>query len=618
MNTSYADHLGTASSLVLPDVKAEITLGKDTLPYFDSLEIKQYHDKFHEFTLIIDHDVLEEAHAYNPEQSRDLVGEILNVTLKQTNGSGGENYFKGIVTSLALRQGEGYHGKLLLQGHSPDFLLDGQPHLQCFYQESLADIVDKLSASLKAVQSKIEVKPARSGGVEYACQFRESNYAFLKRLAADLGEWFFFDGRQLFFGKPKDGEVIPLVYGRDSDRMSLKMRVKPLSFGRFAYDAASDGFTAFKAPLALKGIGDFGSLTLGKAKKLFKEEGLMPVPFPQVGEGAAQSRLERQSADLSLLEGESRNHLLHPGAVVDLKFSVKAEQLFEHKPSGRYRILEAVHHLDAKGRYKNSFRAIPADSPMLPQQHAERPKTEPQLAVVTDNNDPEGLGRVRVKFLWQDGDVFTPFLRILRPDFGAAEQGGANRGYFWIPEIGDQVLVQFFEGMPEQPYVAGALGHGKNKASGHLVNNHLKSISTRTGHTIEFNDADGGTSITIKDPAGNEIFLDTQGRNITITAPETVTINAKNIVMNAEQNITSSAGENIAASAGNDIMHHAAGNINETSDTRTEMVERDFHRQANVSNEVAGEVSMFSMKENMTMQSGKTVEFNSAEKAKMF
>ena len=67
-----------ASSLILPDVKAEITLGKDVLPYFDSLEIKQYHDKFHEFTLVIDHDVLEQPHAYNPEQSRDLVGDSIN------------------------------------------------------------------------------------------------------------------------------------------------------------------------------------------------------------------------------------------------------------------------------------------------------------------------------------------------------------------------------------------------------------------------------------------------------------------------------------------------------------------------------------------------------------
>ena len=607
-----------ASSLLLPDVRAEITLGKDVLPYFDRLEIKQYHDKFHEFTLVLDHDVLEQPRAYNPEQSRELVGEILNVTLKQTNGSGEENYFKGIVTALALRQGEGYHGKLVLQGRSPDFLLDGQPHVRCFYQENLTDIVDKLSASLKAVQSKIEVKPARGGGVEYACQFRESNLAFLRRLAADLGEWFFFDGKRLFFGKPKDEQDIPLVYGRDSDTLSLRMKLKPLSFGRYAYDAASDSFTAHKPPVGLKGIGDLGSLTLGKAKKLFKEDGIMPVPFPQVGEGAAQSRLERQSADLSVLEGESRNHLLHPGAVIDLKFSVKAEQAFEHKPSGRYRILEAVHRLDAKGNYKNEFKAIPADSPMLPQENIIRPKTEPQLAVVTDNNDPEGLGRVRVKFLWQDGDVFTPFLRILRPDFGAAEQGEANRGYFWIPEVGDQVLVQFFDGMAEQPYVAGALGHGKNKSSGHLINNHIKSISTRSGHTIEFDDSAETQGITIIDRNKNTIHIDTFSNSIHITANEQITLTAKNIDFTASEHITMSAGENISGAAGENISQYAGCDHIISAKNITKTAEENIIDQAKKIEKTAEEVKIDSTRENMQLASSKSVNVKSSEKVKLF
>lgn len=619
--------MSSLSALVLPEIRAEITLGRDVLAYFDHLMIEQYHDQFHKFTIVIDHDVLESPRSYNPEKSKEYIGEILNVTLKQSNSSGPENYFKGIVTSVRIKQNEGYHGKLVLEGYSPDFLLDGQSHRQCFYEESIGDIVDKLSHSLKSVQTKIDVRPKNTGGVLYACQCGETNYAFLQRLAADLGEWFFYDGKKLFFGKPKDEDPIPMIYGRDSEKMSMSMKLKPLSFGRYGYDAASDTFSSYKAPKDLKGIGNFGDLALNRAKKLFKEESLAPASFLQVeGEQTVQRRLERQSADLFILEGESGNHLLHPGAVIEMKFSVKGEKSFEHRPSGQYRIIESIHQLDAKGHYKNSFKAIPADTAMLPQEHVKRIKAEPQLAVVTDNNDPEGLGQVRVKFLWQDGDVSTPFIRVLRPDFGSDEQSGKNRGYFWVPEIGDQVLVQFFDGMPEQPYVAGAFGHGKNKSSGHLKNNHLKSISTRSGHTIEFNDADGGTSIIIRDHAGNEIHLDTIGKNITVSAPETMTFNAKNVIVNAEENMVVNAGQNISQSAQMDISQSAGEHMSQYAGKDFKTVAVNITQIASESTEyqsksiekTSDEMAVASNKEKVKLNAKGTVELKSAQKSKLF
>ncbi|WP_136669250.1 DUF2345 domain-containing protein, partial [Flavobacterium sp. H122] len=139
-----------------------------------------------------------------------------------------------------------------------------------------------------------------------------------------------------------------------------------------------------------------------------------------------------------------------------------------------------------------------------------------------------------------------------------------------------------------------------------------------------FNDARG--SIFIEDPSGNTWLMDGQGnisvnapKNFTLTAGDDVVINAgKNISVSAGENISNSANENITSVAGTDIVQTATGDIKETSDNRTELIENNFKRQATVSDEIAGEVSIFSEKENMTMQSGKTVEFNSAEKSKMF
>jgi uncharacterized protein (DUF2345 family) len=138
------------------------------------------------------------------------------------------------------------------------------------------------------------------------------------------------------------------------------------------------------------------------------------------------------------------------------------------------------------------------------------------------------------------------------------------------------------------------------------------------------NDEEG--SVNIIDPSGNFFFMDGKG-NISINAPKNFTLKAgenisitagKEISIDAGESITSSANENIVSTAGTDIMMTATGDIKESSDTRTEMVEKEFRRQSETSNEIAGEISMFSEKENMTMQSGKIVEFNSAEKSKLF
>lgn len=184
-------------------------------------------------------------------------------------------------------------------------------------------------------------------------------------------------------------------------------------------------------------------------------------------------------------------------------------------------------------------------------------------------------------------------------------------------------MVNFVHSHPDRPFVMGGMFHGK-VALGGGINNHLKSIQTRSGIRILMNDQEG--SVKILDPSGNIYFMDGKG-NINMTAPKNFTLNAgdnitinagKEISIGAGNSITSTANDDIISTAGHDIVQTASGDIREASDTRTEMVQKEFRRQSETSNEIAGEISMFSELENMTMQSGKIVEFNSAEKSKLF
>jgi uncharacterized protein involved in type VI secretion and phage assembly len=134
----------------------------------------------------------------------------------------------------------------------------------------------------------------------------------------------------------------------------------------------------------------------------------------------------------------------------------------------------------------------------------------------------------------------------MTPDAGTNGEVPKNRGMVFIPEIGDQVMLGFRYNDPNRPFVMGSMYNGTTGAGGQ-EKNHLKSIFTRGGSTITFNELDN--SILIKDPSGNTWFMDWKG-NISVKAPNTFSVEATDVILTALKNITSTAGVNIAESAG--------------------------------------------------------------------
>ena len=137
----------------------------------------------------------------------------------------------------------------------------------------------------------------------------------------------------------------------------------------------------------------------------------------------------------------------------------------------------------------------------------------------------------------------------MTPDAGTSGEVSTNRGMVFIPEVGDHVMLGFRYNDPNRPFVLGSLFNGTTGAGGQ-AQNHLKSIFTRGGSTITFNELE--TSILVKDPSGNTWFMDGNG-NITTTAPETMSFNCKNMNINVGENMTTSVGMNKSDSIG---MNH--------------------------------------------------------------
>lgn len=126
--------------------------------------------------------------------------------------------------------------------------------------------------------------------------------------------------------------------------------------------------------------------------------------------------------------------------------------------------------------------------------------------IVTNNKDPEGLGRVKIKFPWLSDDNETDWVRI------ATLMAGGERGSFFLPEVGDEVLVAFEHGDINHPYVIGALWNGAAKPpeTNSDGENNIRKIKSRSGHEIIFNDDNTAMQekIEIHTNSGHKIVLD--------------------------------------------------------------------------------------------------------------
>ena len=182
------------------------------------------------------------------------------------------------------------------------------------------------------------------------------------------------------------------------------------------------------------------------------------------------------------------------------------------------------------------------------------------VGLVTNNQDPDGVGRVKLRFPWLSDQDESQWARI------AAPMAGKDRGAYFLPEVDDEVLVAFELGDIRRPYVVGALWNSKDTppASNGDGKNNIRIIKSRSGHVVKLNDEDGKETIEIIDKSTkNSIVVDTAANTITITSDKDITLKAANgtITLDAQKvAVKSSADSKIEAGAGMDVK--ASGTMN--------------------------------------------------------
>jgi type VI secretion system secreted protein VgrG len=169
--------------------------------------------------------------------------------------------------------------------------------------------------------------------------------------------------------------------------------------------------------------------------------------------------------------------------------------------NGSYGVTKAVHHWTPPGGYTNEFWCTASAE----YKDEVRPMNNPWYGVVIarvfNNNDPEKLGRIMVQYFWQE-ETQTFWARMMTP------HAGSSRGFLFVPEVGDEVVVAFEDGDPERPIILGCLWNKPNtpptedfwSGGAEYSNDNVKRIFTKSGHRIQLIDTDGKESIVIATP----------------------------------------------------------------------------------------------------------------------
>ena len=547
-----------------------VSIDGKRLHSFKSLRLHQPINDHHRFELSLDLDSVSERYVEGFKDGTEWLGKRL-LAYERSDGS---PLFLGVVARVSARKDSLDGGRLCVSGFSTTYLLENGENCHSWLDWTLADIVGELCEKAGV---KLLANPENRDPVGYVCQYNESDFDFIRRLAWKYKEWLYYDGTRLVFGKPELPDAVGLEFERNliSFETGVQTLARPAKV--FSYVSKDDHGMAEPTPDKPSGLDELGHKAFRASMELFREPALQyahsRVHHMKEMELYVKKKQEAETAESHYVECSTRGVWLSVGSVVKLSCSFgKRIGSVANASMGEFLIIDVTHEVGDDRFYGNSFRAIPSVARSLPVRDVGRSVAETQVARVIGNADPDGKGRVQVQMNWQTGNMRTGWIRVMTPDGGGSENVPTNRGFVFIPEVGDHVLVGFRHGDPNRPYVMGSLFNGRTGVGG-FAENHLKSIRTRSGHVIELDDAPSSLGITIKDNKGNSVHIDSAEdsivvnaeKDITFNAAETFTVNAKNMKLNVEENAIENVGKDKVSTIGNKVSLEATEKEEEIS-----------------------------------------------------
>ncbi|MGC9503801.1 VgrG-related protein [Baaleninema sp.] len=458
--------------------------------------------------------------------------------------------FSGEITAIETHFTERSQAPIVIRGYDVSHRLHRGRWNRSFQNMTDSDIVKKLAGEAGIQLGNID----NSGtACEYLFQQNQTNMEFLRERAARLGFELFVSDGKLNFRKPKQDQKLQLKWLKDIQsfrvRVSSAEQVKEVEVRAWDYKT--------KKPIVSKATGEklltetghgqgSSSSTQFKGKPNNPTLRIVdrPVSCAKEADTMAQALFDELSGQFVYADARAEgNPEIRPGRVIELQDMGKHDGDY-YITETRHTYFERIYQTEFSVRGLRSGSLLDTLSP--PQQLL--PGQTSLVGIVTNNQDPDGLGRVKVKFPSLTEDHESQWARVV--SVGAGKQ----RGLDCLPEVDDEVLVAFEHGDVHRPYVLGGLWNGQDAppedvsdtvvdgkvrlrtlrtTSGHQLQfveedkNGSKAgvhLTTTGGHEIHLNDSD--TVVEIKTSGGHRVTLDDGDKRITLKSSQSITLDA--------------------------------------------------------------------------------------------
>lgn len=432
----------------------------------------------------------------------DFLGKAIQITTTDQDGVEHTN-FAGFVLDVELEYEVWGSYTATVTAVSDSYKLDLTAHKQYYSEQTLSAVANTIAGRNGLT---VSVNGGQSKALNYV-QYGETDFSFLNRIADDYGSWMRpkQGGLEIFNTFQSGGKV--LWRGEDG-LLSFRIRgaLAPASVSGAHYDhhvMQSATFNKVGAPAEF-----YDSAPRMTSAVQSKSDALPPAFAPQRARVMSldqyQQELRRESqrsiGGSVTASGQSRNQQLMAGNTVQVEGNLDAK--------GTYGLIKVVHRWEPTG-YLNTFTCTPWKSYRNPAQPTQRSWYGVVPARVVEHNDPKKMGRLKVQFFWQD-DGSTHWARMVSP------HAGPDRGFMFMPEVGDEVAVVFEDGDPERPVILGAVWNGIQQAprydfrGGDIETNDVKRIVTKSGNRVHLSDKPGKETVFLATPKHTSLSMTEQ------------------------------------------------------------------------------------------------------------
>jgi type VI secretion system secreted protein VgrG len=518
-------------------------------------------------------------------------GEKLELIVSDKMDNNISKKYIGIINNLYLQT-----GNLVVHAMSEDYFLGFVEKHKAFVQMSAYDVVNTVVKN-KSFPNQM-TGPSNGVNFQFLHQYDETDYDFLKRLARYDGCVFYHDGEKFIY-EPKLSGTSNVKLGLENiSEVRLNCFLGDTKFHGVPYDYqkhAESSHLVVNSGSCPAPNHPFGSKIYNKSNQIRNEPTeIYKEPIPKKNE--FENFIKNQQAFYSGLHIMVTGTTNHPMVIIGRAIEAPDHPILKEK----FVVVELE--AEFKGNvYSATFKGAVKDSVQRKLKHDEREYMGLlQPAVVIDNKDPDNIGRVQIRYLWDtDGNAYA-WARVL------TAFGGSDHGTHFTPRIGDQVLVGCEHGNSSLPLVMGALYHSENKPDFKTDNGTEEVLIAKTssGSEIRIVDKQGSEQIFITMPNGENLLrMEHNGPKIFIESSNgTVEVHAKTILLNADDKIelkadkieisaTSKAevkGQDIEVTAGNSLSLAGTSSAELKSSTSVKVTGTQVESSATATNVIKG------------------------------